>query len=114
MSYYPDPVRDTGFVDGLKQVRFKMDQAGFSPHSTVWTRGNLDSTAVNHANLKMDAPKLFEYWQVRDVRTAVDLLSCSDTGYCAFSKSLPPTFTKHNPIHDCALDALMLKYYLEE
>lgn len=113
MSYYPDEVRDVGFVQGIELLRAKMMQLGFTAESTIWTRGNLDSTAMNHAHLKMGAPKLFEYWQVRDVRTAVDLLSGSSRGYCEVSKSLPG-FMAHNPVHDCARDALMLRYYVEE
>jgi hypothetical protein len=48
----------------------------------------------------------------RDVRTAVDLMGGGTNGYCDV---IHPLFEraqviKHHPVHDCALDAMMLMY----
>jgi hypothetical protein len=48
----------------------------------------------------------------RDMRTAVDLLSGGTNGYCdvVHPKFNRADVIKHHPVHDCALDAMMLLY----
>lgn len=57
------------------------------------------------------APNVF--WNSRDVRTAIEnrLLSRGATT-CPLRKGILNGFVKHNSIHDCAKDALMLIYSL--
>lgn len=52
------------------------------------------------------------YAQWRDIRTAVDIMYGSTNGYCSVEH---PDFARHNvikhhPVHDCALDVMMLLY----
>ena len=48
----------------------------------------------------------------RDVRTAVDCLYGSSNGYVEVVKDGfdRAAVIKHHPVHDCALDAMMLMY----
>lgn len=80
--------------------------------STVWARGNLDQIALHSLENDADVETLFPYWMWRDVRTAVDLLSGSNNGYCPveYPGFDPRTVIKHDPIQDCAYDAMMLMY----
>jgi hypothetical protein len=78
----------------------------------VWARGNLDQMVLGSMEDKLKRDPLFHFGRWRDVRTAVDLLTGSKNGYCNVDH---PEFNrddviKHNPIHDCAYDAMMLMY----
>lgn len=80
--------------------------------STVWARGNLDQIVLNSLENDVKIEPILPFWLWRDVRTAVDLLYGSNTGYCEVKY---PGFDvrkviKHNPIEDCAFDAMMLMY----
>lgn len=74
----------------------------------MWARGSLDQMAIdslaNKAGIDVIAP--FNRW--RDVRTAVDMLTGSTNGYCEVADLDWDKVAKHHPVHDCALDALML------
>lgn len=78
----------------------------------VWARGNLDQMCLGSMEDKLGREALFHFGRWRDVRTAVDVLTGSTNGYCDVDH---PEFNrddviKHNPIHDCAYDAMMLMY----
>jgi hypothetical protein len=78
----------------------------------VWARGNLDQMCLGSMEDKLKRDALFHFGRWRDVRTAVDVLTGSTNGYCNVDH---PEFNrddviKHNPIHDCAFDAMMLMY----
>jgi len=80
--------------------------------STVWARGNLDQMVLGSLEDKLNREPVFHFGRWRDVRTAVDLLTGSTNGYCdiehpEFNKAI---VIKHDPIHDCAYDAMMLLY----
>lgn len=79
---------------------------------TMWTRGSLDQMVIDSLCKKLDMQLLTGYNVYRDARTAIDILTGSTTGYCNVEH---PTFNrasviKHHPVHDCALDAMMLLY----
>ena len=79
---------------------------------TMWARGSLDQMAIDSLARKVDSQPITGYNMWRDVRTAVDCLTGSTNGYCDVDH---PTFKrheviKHHPVHDCALDAMMLMY----
>jgi len=79
----------------------------------IWARGSLDQMVIDSLALKLDMDRIMPYNKWRDVRTGVECLcSTANNGYCEVNH---PTFKrhnviKHNPIHDCALDAMMLMY----
>jgi hypothetical protein len=65
--------------------------------------------------LKVEPVFWFNRW--RDVRTGIDLLKGSTSGYCKVDyPGFDPYLhiTKHNPIDDCIYDAMMLLYGVEE
>lgn len=79
---------------------------------TMWARGSLDQMAIDSLSKCLDLQPITHYSKWRDVRTAVDLIYCSTNGYC---KVVHPDFrdsmvSKHHPVHDCALDIMMLLY----
>jgi len=79
---------------------------------TVWARGNLDEMVLGSMHRKLSQDDLFNFSRWRDVRTAVDILTNSNNGYCEVDH---PEFNrdeviKHNPVHDCAYDIMMLLY----
>jgi len=79
---------------------------------TMWARGSLDQMVIDSLSKKVDMQPITGYNMWRDMRTAVDILSGSSNGYCDIEH---PTYKrhetiKHHPVHDCALDAMMLIY----
>jgi len=79
---------------------------------TMWARGSLDQLVIDSLAKKFDLQPLTDYNRWRDVRTAVDILYGTTNGYCEIEY---PNFEraaciKHHPVHDCALDAMMLMY----
>lgn len=78
----------------------------------IWARGSLDQAVLGSMHRKLGQEDLFNYGRWRDVRTAVDLLTGSTNGYCDVNH---PDFNtsmvlKHNPVHDCAYDIMMMLY----
>lgn len=79
---------------------------------TMWARGSLDQIVIDNLARKLDLQPITSYNMWRDVRTAVDILYGTTNGYCEI---VYPNFEraaciKHHPVHDCALDAMMLMY----
>ena len=73
-------------------------------HSTIMSRGLIDERFVNTCFLSFNKPRIFNYWQFRDTRTALDLLCGTSEGpRCDLDG-----FIKHNALHDAAADALRL------
>ena len=79
----------------------------------VWARGNLDQLVMDDIEESIGLDPIFPYARWRDVRTAIDFLYETNNGYTDVDY---PGFdarnhiTKHNPIDDCLLDAMMLMY----
>jgi hypothetical protein len=82
-----------------------------------WARGNLDQLVLDSFEEQLEIQPIWPFQRWRDVRTAIDFLYGTTQGYCkvvtppwveAFDKDLH--ITKHNPIDDCVLDAMMLMY----
>jgi hypothetical protein len=115
-SFKPNPAIDVKFEDGYEAMR----QWAKSKNDTkcyVWARGNLDQLVLDSFEEQLSIEPIWDYSRWRDVRTAVDFLYNVNTGYV--KAEVPPwieTFdkdlhiTKHNPIDDCVLDAMMLMY----
>jgi hypothetical protein len=62
---------------------------------------------------QIETDPIFPYARWRDVRTAVDFLYNTSNGYCKVNyEEFNPDhhITKHDPIDDCILDAMMLMY----
>lgn len=110
-SFRPS-VEDIKFEDGYEDMRRWADSKNDSK-CYVWARGNLDQLVLDSFEEQLELEPIWPFQRWRDVRTAVDFLYNVNTGYCdvdypGFDKALH--ITKHNPIDDCVLDAMMLMY----
>jgi hypothetical protein len=111
VSFDPKPT-DLLAEDGIQILKDYMNKYPNAKNQTMWTRGSLDQMATDSLCVKLDIAPLSGYNMYRDVRTAVDILTGSTNGYCNVEH---PDFNrasviKHHPVHDCALDAMMLMY----
>lgn len=103
---------DVTAEDGMTILHNYMNKWPSSQSETMWARGSLDQMAIDSLARRIGAQELTGYALWRDVRTAVDLLYGTTNGYCGVEY---PDFDrnqviKHHPVHDCALDAMMLMY----
>jgi hypothetical protein len=104
--------KDVLVEDGIAMMAEWSKQFPGNENCVVWARGNLDQMCLGSMEDKLEQDALFHFGRWRDVRTAVDVLTGSTNGYCKVDH---PEFNrddviKHNPIHDCAYDAMMLMY----
>ena len=127
---YFDPEKQPSYQDLLNKISFDpssedvtaedamtilhnyMNRYPDANKHTMWARGSLDQMAIDSLARKVDSQPITGYNMWRDVRTAIDCLTGSTNGYCDVDH---PTFKrheviKHHPVHDCALDAMMLMY----
>jgi hypothetical protein len=98
--------------EGLTLLHNYMNKYPDSHKQTMWARGSLDQLAIDSLAVKVGMQQITGYAQWRDVRTAVDILYGTINGYVEVEHE---TFRrheviKHHPVHDCALDAMMLMY----
>jgi len=108
-DFKPD---DLKVEDGLKKIYAYMAKFSKAKEQTMWARGSLDQLVIDSLAKKVDMDPITGYNMWRDVRTAVDIMSGTSNGYCEVDH---PEFDrasviKHHPVHDCALDAMMLMY----
>ena len=77
-----------------------------------WARGSLDQMCIDSLSRQEGMDVIAPYWAWRDVRTAIDCLCGSNNGYTDvdFPGFLRDNVLKHDPVHDCALDVMMLIY----
>lgn len=77
----------------------------------VWARGNLDQLVLDDIEEQIGLKPIWPYARWRDVRTAIDFLTNSTNGYCQVPNFDSQAYViKHDPIHDCAYDAMQLMY----
>lgn len=98
--------------DAITVLHNFMNKTPNANKHTMWARGSLDQLVIDSLCTKVGMAEITGYNMWRDVRTAVDCLTGSTNGYCGVEH---PTFQRHNvikhhPVHDCALDAMMLMY----
>ena len=98
--------------EALTRLHNYMNKFPKSQEQTMWGRGSLDQMAIDSLATKLDMQVLTGYAMWRDVRTAVDILYGTTNGYCEVDHPLfsRTNVIKHHPVHDCALDAMMLMY----
>jgi hypothetical protein len=101
---------DLPVIEGINKLRMYLEKDP-NPKKIIWTRGTLDSMALESLCRAADIPALIRYNENQDVRTAINLLSpVAFNGYCevdypGFDKS---KVKKHCPINDVCYDAMML------
>ena len=103
---------DVTAEDGLAILHNYMNKFPNARKQTMWARGSLDQLVIDSLAVKIGALEITDYAQWRDVRTAVDIMFGSTNGYCEVDHPLflRHNVIKHHPVHDCALDAMMLMY----
>lgn len=111
-SFRPSP-SDVLIEDGIEMMRSWAKKYPDAKDAWVWARGNLDQLVLDSMEEKLGIEPVFFFSRWRDVRTAIDILNHTDTGYCDIDY---PGFNpahhiiKHDPVDDCILDAMMLRY----
>lgn len=111
-SFLSDPERDVSFIEGYESFRKWVNEKN-DPNCWVWARGNLDQLVMDDIEEQLHIEPVFKFNRWRDVRTAIDFLYSTTTGYVdvdhpKFKPSLH--VTKHDPVDDCVYDAMMLMY----
>jgi len=100
---------DLKFEDGYELMRQWVNSKSKNQKEWVWARGNLDQSVLSDIEDEMEVKPIFFYNRWRDVRTAIDIFAATENGYCDV-----PNFDsgahviKHDPVHDCAYDIMML------
>lgn len=111
VSFEPAP-KDLIAEDAIAALHSYMNKYQDSHKHTMWARGSLDQMAIDSLCKRCGMEPLTNYAMWRDVRTAVDILTGSSNGYCDvnFEGFDRAKVIKHHPVHDCALDGMMLLY----
>ena len=111
-----DPTRnDMTAENGMTAFYNYMAKFPNADKQTMWARGSLDQMAIDSLAVRLGVQEITGYNMWRDVRTAIDIMSGSTNGYCEVDHPLfnRTQVIKHHPVHDCALDAMMLMYWKE-
>lgn len=107
ISFVPK-ASDVSVPDGIKMIQEFMKRKS-SEELIIWTRGSLDQMAIDSLCTAYGISPIAKYNAYRDIRTAVDIIYTNGkNGYVeipGFDESL---MIEHDPVHDCARDALML------
>ena len=108
-----NPSREDMTVEnGMQKFYDYMAKIPNASQQTMWARGSLDQLVIDSLAVKFGLEEITGYNMWRDVRTAVDIMYGSSNGYVEVDHPLfqRHEVIKHHPVHDCALDAMMLMY----
>ena len=111
-SLKPNKAVDVKFEDGYEAMRKWAESKG-DDKCYVWARGNLDQLILDSFEEQLEIKPIWPFNRWRDVRTAIDILYNTSNGYCPVNYagfSAESKVIKHNPVDDCAYDAMMLMY----
>lgn len=102
---------DYSMVDGLEQLRAYVKKHG-SGDNMVWARGGLDQMSIESLARTAGVEPFHDYNAWMDVRTAIRCLkaTANKRAYIKIPDDIMQSYdvTKHHPVHDCALDIMML------
>ena len=103
---------DMTVSNGMQKFYDYMAKFPNAKQQTMWARGSLDQMVIDSLAVKFDLEEITGYNMWRDVRTAVDIMFGTTTGYVEVDHPLfkRHEVIKHHPVHDCALDAMQLMY----
>jgi hypothetical protein len=103
---------DMTVENGLQKFYDYMSKFPNAKKQTMWARGSLDQMVIDSLAVKFGLEEITGYNVWRDVRTAIDVLYGTENGYAEVDHPLfkRHEVIKHHPVHDCALDAMMLMY----
>ena len=76
----------------------------------------MGQVSIDSLSRAVDFESISEYYNWRDVRTAIDIIFGTSNGYCdidhpEFNRDL---VLKHHPAHDICLDVMMIIYGKEK
>jgi hypothetical protein len=111
-SLKPNKAADVKFEDGYEAMR-TWAESKKDDQCYVWARGNLDQLVLDSFEEQLEIKPIWPFGRWRDVRTAIDILYNATNGYCPVNYkgfSADAKVIKHNPVDDCAYDAMMLMY----
>ena len=106
--------RDVEVVEALTRYADWVKSHPTYKKEMIWVRGSLDQMAYDSLCECFDVKPVFNYNEYRDIRTAVDIIyPNSRGGYVEVDPNKCSGFAdkqwiKHNPVHDCLIDAAML------
>lgn len=110
-SFYLDKKieNETSCLDSINTLKEYIKKNG-GKDQIFWARGSLDQMAIDSLCVNLECEPITDYYSWRDVRTAIDLLfETGSRGYCEIRNFNPDHHViKHDPVHDCALDVMML------
>ena len=104
-------IKETDLMAGdalalIKDYCFQDDEC-----PTLWARGGLDQIVFDDFCDWAGRPRVFEYWNWMDFRTALNLTkSTVSRGYCTVPRFDRTKVVKHDPVHDAAYDVVQLLY----
>jgi hypothetical protein len=115
-SFIPNKDWDVPFEAGHAAMKLWVDSKN-DPNCWVWARGGLDDVVLSSMERASGCENIFAFHRWRDVRTAVDFLYGTTSGYVktevpGWVDDFDPALhiTKHNPVDDCVFDAMQLLY----
>lgn len=101
-------------VSALNQLNIWLKEMGYNKKSIVWTRGTLDSMAVDSLYRAVGMTSDIAYHRYRDIRTFICTVYGSHNGYCDLEDfTEQETYDKllaHHPVDDCIRDVCMMLY----
>lgn len=111
--------RETSFVpaaddltveEGHRQMSDYFFSIPNAKNLPIWVRGSMDQNATESLFRAFGLKELTSYNNYRDVRTAISILYCDTEkgGYVEVPDFDRDQVIKHDPVADCALDAMML------
>ena len=115
-SFRPSVI-DVTAEEAVESLRTWSTQFPNHDKCVVWARGNLDQLVLDSLEEQLEVKPVFYFSRWRDVRTAIDFIIGSPSGYAKVDyPGFDPALhvTKHNPIDDCAYDAMQLMYGVKE
>lgn len=102
---------DVSAEKGIKIFKEYIRDNSKEKKEVCWIRGTIDQTCMESLCRALGTPPLFEYYQFRDIRTALDLIKdTTKRGYCKIPGFDYSKIVKHDPVHDVSLDVMMLLY----
>ena len=110
ISVFPSS-NDVTAEKGIKILREYIRDNTIEKNEICWIRGTLDQILLDSLCKDLKVPFIFNYYQYRDVRTALDLIKeTTKRGYCKIPNFDFKQVVKHDPRWDVVLDAFMLMY----
>lgn len=106
-SFIPTPIDDT-FENAYQNFRYWVKDHK-AEKDWIFSRGMLDQLVLDSYEGQLGIEPIFHYNRWRDVRTAIDIIYETETGYVDVENfDAKAHVIKHDPVHDCAYDAMMI------